>query len=307
MASLIFVTLAYPGRPLSRILLLLNSLRRFGGCWAASPFWVLHPQSLGSFTPDQLTRLEKLGGKALPFKADEEILRFPLGLKVQAAAAAEALAQGTADQLVWLDEDTLVLSSLEEFTLTREKVLAYRPVHHKLLGTAWGTAPDPFWELVYQRCGAAPAADFKMTTHVGEEIRPYFNAGCYAVKPGEGILGKWEQFFKSCYRDPDFARYYEEQGLYAVFMHQAVFTGVILAELKENALQALSPVINYPLHLHQDIPPALQAGRIDDLVTARYEDLLDKPGWQAGFNLSRELETWIEDQRVHNFLSGESS
>ena len=307
MLSSIFVTLAYPGKPLSRTSLLLSSLRKFGGSWGQSPLWVLHPQSRGSFSEDELARLEDLGAETVPFTTDEGILQFPLGTKVQAAAAAERLAEGKAEQLIWLDGDTLVLSPLDEFTLLPEKVLGYRPVHHKLLGTAWGEPLDQYWELVYRACGASPESDFPMTTHLGEKIRPYFNAGCYAIRPAKGILREWESVFKSHYREPAFRTYYEKDGLYAVFTHQAIFTGVVLANLTEADLQALSPAVNYPLHLHEKIPASLQTDRLDDLVTARYEDLLEKPGWQDDFSLSRELEDWVEVQRAAYFKPGEGS
>lgn len=305
MESSVCATLAFPGKPLARTLLLIKSLRKFGGSWAEIPVWILHPSSQGAFSGAELAQLQGMGGKTLAFEADEEILRFPLGTKVQAAAAAEAWMEGNADQLVWFDSDTLILSPLDEFALSGKKVLAYRPVHHQLLGIGWGAPLDSFWELIYQRCGASSEADFMMTTHVGEEIRPYFNAGCYAVRPEKGILRKWEEVFLSSYQEPALTAHYAQNGLYAVFAHQALLSGVLLANLKESELQALSPAVNYPLHLHHEIPPALRAGRIDDLVTVRYENLLDKADWQMGFSLSQELVSWIETQRTAYFRAGE--
>ena len=293
MQSLKFVTLAYPGRSISKTLLLLASLEKFGGELAENPVWVFFPEALGEFSEKETASLKGLGAKLLPCAADEELLKFPLGLKVQAAAAAEKLAVERSDLLAWLDEDTLILSPLEEFCLPEGKFLAFRPVHHKLLGTSWGEELDAFWQMVYRHCGASPESDFQMETHVGEIIRPYFNAGQFVVRPDRGILSHWWDTFQAYYRDAPYRPYYEKDPLFAIFMHQAIFTGTILGALDQEELQLLSPSINYPLHLHQEIPASRQARRVDDLVTVRYENVLFEPGWQEKYPFSGELAGWI--------------
>lgn len=293
MTSLTFVTPAYPGRPILRTALLIASLREFGGELAGSPIRVLFPENMGEFSGQEISLLNELDAMLSPYGADEELLKFPLGSKVQAAAAAERLCSGDTDLLAWLDEDTLILSQPVEYILAEGKALAYRPVHHKLLGISWGEEPDPFWELVYQHTGAVPEKDFQMFTHTGERIRPYYNAGSYAVRPGEGILGSWWKNFQSCYQSPDFKPFYERNPLYAVFMHQAVLTGTIQSVLSEAELQALGPSINYPLHLHEEIPDDLQARDIDDLVTVRYENIFEGRDWRDTLPFSEELAGWI--------------
>lgn len=296
MDPLIFMTLVYPDRPLARTLLLLASLRKFSGRMSAAPVWVLYPDSVGVFPETKAASLRDLGARLVPFKPAEGLLSFPLGGKVQAAAAAEELAQGQAELLVWLDEDTLVLNEPDEFLLPSQRVLGFRPVHHKLLGTSWGEELDDFWRLVYQHTGAAPERDFRMITHCGEQIRPYFNAGSFVVRPEIGLLKRWWDVFQSTYQAPVFQAYYEKDPLYAVFIHQAIWTGVILGSLERGELQRLSNWINYPLHLHQDIPEDLRAVRIDDLLTARYEDILAQPGWGEELPFSPELAGWIRSR-----------
>ena len=69
-----------------------------------------------------------------------------------------------------------------------------------------------------------------MKTHVdGNTIRPYFNAGHLAVRPEKRLLRKWSETFLELYKAPEFQRFYAD-GRYRIFMHQAVLSGVILAE-----------------------------------------------------------------------------
>jgi hypothetical protein len=302
MQSLTFGTLAYPGRSISKTLLLLASLRKFGGELAENPVWVLYPEELGEFSEKETASLKRLEAQLFSYAAADELLKFPLGAKVQAAAAAEKLAVERSDLLAWLDEDTLILSPPEEFYLLEGKSLAYRPVHHKLLGISWSEELDAFWQMVYRHCGASPESDFPMETHVGEIIRPYFNAGQFVVRPDRGILSHWWDTFQVYYRDASYRPYYEKDPLYAIFLHQAIFTGTILGALDQEELQPLSPSINYPLHMHREIPANRQARRVDDLVTVRYENVLFEPGWQEKYPFSGELAGWI-NSRLDQFVN----
>ena len=140
-----------------------------------------------------------------------------------------------------------------------------------------------------------------MVTHTGEEIRPYFNAGCYTTRPERGLLARWWGNFQSSYQASEFKAYYEGDRLYAIFMHQAVFTGTVMAEIGRGEMQALSPLINYPLHLHGEIPEDLRFRFIDDLVTARYENILEGSGWQEALPISDELVSWLSS-RLDQYL-----
>jgi len=291
-----FITLAYPGSSISSTLMMVASIRKFGETLADSPVRVLFPRSLGDFSEQECTRFAELCVETVPFDADEETLKFPFGAKVQAAAIAEQRAAEKTELLIWLDSDTIVITEPNEFMLPMDKAMGYRPVHHKLLGLAWGEQPDPFWTLIYQYCQVPVQKGFLMRTHVGEKICPYFNAGTFVVRPEKGILTRWWQVFQSSYRVSDFLFLYEKDSRYAIFMHQAVFTGVLLSMLEPTEMQELSPSINYPLHLHQDIPLNLRANHISDLVTVRYEKIFYEPGWQKKLPISDQLVGWIETQ-----------
>jgi hypothetical protein len=144
-----------------------------------------------------------------------------------------------------------------------------------------------------------------MTTHTGEKTRPYFNAGTFVVRPKQNLLTRWREVFNQQYHQPEFQVFYEADEVYATFMHQAIFTGVLLQNLEPTEMRELSPKINYPLHLHADIPATLRPGTINDLTTLRYENTFSNPGWQESFPIEEPLLSWLEAQSlVQNALAG---
>ena len=303
MHKLTFMNLTYPGRSVASTMMI-ASIRKFGGALADSPVWVFFPHSLGDFSEQERARFAALGVETIPIEINEKVQNFPFASKVQIAAFAEKMASGKTDLLTWLDSDTLVIAEPNEFLLPKDKTLGYRPVHHKLLGLSWDDEPDPFWALVYRHCQVPSQKIFPMLTHVDEKIRPYFNAGAFVVRPERGILSHWWQVFQSSYRKSDFLPFYEKDSRYAIFMHQAIFTGVLLRMLEQNEMQELSASINYPLHLHKSIPPDLRAEDIENLVTVRYENIFDELGWHEKFSISAELVEWIEAQLYDHRTAG---
>jgi hypothetical protein len=295
MESLIFVSLASSRAHARDVLLLAATLRRFGGELSNASLWMLFPAGAEKLAVHQLEALNQLNVRVVLFRLDERLRRFPFAAKVQAAAAAEREARKR-DLLVWMDRDTLVLNEPGAFRLPAGTTLGYRPVHHRLIGLAWDTPRDAFWQLIDAHCQVPHDRFFPMTTHAGEQIQPYFNAGSFVVRPDLGLLRAWWDRFQSACRLAALAPFLEQDPRYAIFLHQAIFTGVLLHTLKQTDMRALHPWINYPLHLHREVPPALRPSLVDDLVTARYEDIFDTPDWRDELPLSEELAAWLAAQ-----------
>jgi len=293
MQNLIYTTLAVPGKSELDTLLLVESLRTFGGELASNPTWVLVPAGLGPLSNDTQRKLAQLNTAVISFEIDPEWFKFPFAAKVAAAAFIESQASGQTERLVFMDRDTIMLREPAEFLIDPVISLGYRPVHHQLIGSTWGSALDAFWALIYEVCAVPEENLFPMLTHTGEQIRPYFNAGIFVTRLENGLLAQWQQVFLEWYRQPQFKAFYEQDQLYAIFMHQAIFTGVLLHHLKPAQVLEFSPRINYPLHLHDDIPLDQLPAAIDDLVTVRYEDIFDGPDWWEQFSISQPLKNWL--------------
>ena len=293
MQKLIFTTLALSGKSELDTLLMVKSIRTFGGDLAANPIWIMVPKKSGTLSTPVQEKLSHLNAKIIFFEVASEILNFPFATKIVAAAFAEDRANGHNKKLIFMDSDTLVLQEPTEFLIADDKSLGYRPVHHKLIGSAWNEELDSFWKLIYEVCDVSDENIFPMMTHTGEQIRPYFNAGMFILRPERGLLAQWKDVFLKWYRQPEFRTYYEKDQLYAIFIHQAIFTGVLLHNLKPDEMQELSPRINYPLHLHKDIPVKQRPITINELITTRYEGIFDEPGWQQ-LPIIEPLKSWLE-------------
>ncbi|MBN1667217.1 MAG: hypothetical protein JW862_09010 [Anaerolineales bacterium] len=296
MHPIIFTTLALPGKAALEVLLLAASLRQFGGQLADSPIWAGVPAGMDHFDPDTLARFETLKVEILPIPVPEQVLKFPFAAKVIIAAALERRAHQQGERFAFLDRDTLILQEPAEFLLPAKKQLGYRPVHHRLIGPAHDQPADSFWQLLYQACKVPPGHLFPMTTHIGEQIGPYFNAGVLVTRPQASLLQRWQTAFLNLYQQPEIAAYYQQDQRYAIFVHQAVLTAVLLATLEPDQMQAFTARVNYPLHLHRDVPSELRPARVGDLVTARYEDIFDQPGWQTGLPFDLDLVHWLQQQ-----------
>lgn len=247
------------------------SVRRFAGTLSECPLWVLVPQVEDEFSKTK--KLESLHVKVIPFKIDLNV-KFPFFRFVRAAAAAESLAINNTTFLAWMGLDTIIMKEPTHFLLDKDKAVGYRPVHHTLIGSLYEKPLDPFWELIYHKCHVSEDNIFSMRPHVDHNIiRPYVNAGHLIVRPEKGLLQRWWDYFKELYHDPSFKRYYEKNELYAIFIHQAILTGVILSSTKRQKLQKLPFTYNYPLHLYEESPPDLRPKNVNDLVTVRYEEL----------------------------------
>lgn len=293
-----FITMVIPGKAALKALMMANSLRTFGGEFNQSPVWFMVPAGKDLFCDSERQAMAGLDIHLHPFHAAAELLNFPFAAKIAAAAQAEAALHGSCECLAWLDLDTIVLRQPDELRLNPGKHLAYRPVHHKLIGPAWDEPLDAFWELVYRSCRVSQARQFPMFTHTGQKIRPYFNAGSFVTRPAGGLMAYWQETFQQLYQEPEFLGWYQASELYAIFIHQAIFSGVILQMFEADQLQALSPRINYPLHLHTEVPPAQRPTSLDELTTLRYENTFDSPTWRADFPILAPLQPWLQAQAL---------
>lgn len=286
-------TLATPRPGPGGTALLARSLRDFGGGLAGVPIVALDPGA----TTDAAARgcLASLGVEIVAFEVAPMLRRFPFAAKVAAAARAERVA--ATPLVAWLDPDTIVLREPSQFLIPDGVDLGYRPVHHRNIGSRWEEPPDGFWTLILTACRVPEQRIVPMTTHTGEQIRPYLNAGSFVVRRARRLLTGWDAAFAALSRDPRITPWYDRSDAYAVFLHQAVFTAVVLGELEPGEMVEMGPDVNYPLHLHDEIPPGLRPGSLDALTTVRTEDLLADERWPERVPLLAPLREWVESAR----------
>ncbi len=294
--DLILSTIVYPGTSAEiDVTLLFESIRKFAGALRSVTLWCLVPAYSKEITASFRNRLHGLDVEFITFDVEETALRFPFITDARAAALAEDRARTRADILVWLSANTLVLQEPGHFFIPENKHLAYRPVHHTLVGSPCDEPPDGFWKKIYRHCHVPDDHIFPMNTHVDNNIiRPYFNAGILVTRPDDGLLQFWCDTFLRVYRHNEFHKIYEHDKRYTIFMHQAVLSGVILSRYTREQLQELPPTYNYPLHLYDEDVTPNRPTTIDDLVTVRHEGFYKDPAWSVQMPAGRNLKTWLQ-------------
>ncbi|MHA1995261.1 MAG: hypothetical protein ACW97Z_12025 [Candidatus Hodarchaeales archaeon] len=278
-----------------RTLFLVASIREYAGNMSSSPIYIVVPKSDKKLPNDYVRHLLTMDAKVLAFTPDPDLGKFPFAGFVQAAATAEAFAKENDRVLAWLNLDTLILNPPTDFIIDQDMKLAYRPVHHTLIGSIYDKPIDPFWELVYKKCGVPKDSIFPMRTHIDDQVlRPYFNAGCLIIRPEEDLLHLWLTKFKEIYQHPKMLEYYEKDALYSIFIHQVILAGVILSSLKKEEMVELSFDYNYPLHLYSESETKYQPKDINELITVRYEEI---NVWEK-IPFQDPIKTWLTTQKL---------
>ena len=270
MEKLIFAWLS--GVDDARTPLLAASIREFAGSLSNCPIWVIFPRAETDIPDRMKQKLNSLDVEIISMVFDFEWKTFPFAGFVSAAAKFESMVERKAELLAWLTPDTLILDEPIDFILDTRKFLAYRPVHHTLIGSLFENEIDPFWEEIYTGCEVSLDDIFPMRTHVdGNVLRPYFNAGCLIIRPEREIFRMWWNRFLALYHKSELRKFYEKSRMYEIFVHQAILSGVILSALQQTELMELPFSYNYPLHLYSASSPDCRPESINELITVRYE------------------------------------
>jgi len=273
---------------------LADSIRSFAGAFSRAPIWYFTPEHGQQLSEAVRGKLLALDVSLPSFKIPSEVLRFPFAGYVSAAALAESMACGQTDFLAWLAVDTVVLQEPKDFLLQDDKNLGVRPVHHTLVGSRYDKPLDPFWALIYRYCRVPEDRVFAMTTVVDEaRIRPYFNAGLLVTRPRERLFKAWYDTFLKAYGEPSFQAFCRKDERYAIFLHQAILAGVVLATLTTSQIQELPPEYNYPLHLYTQDRTERRPLHLEELTTFRYEQLFKASEWMKKTPVREPLKQWL--------------
>jgi len=297
MHHIIFACHPTDSTDLAKALILAESIRSFAGDYAAQPVWFLIPEGKNRFSKSNLAKINSLDVGIQVFELNPQAEDFPFASKVVAAADAESRAAGLTRQLVWMDTPSLVVNPPDELLLSEDAKFGCRPVDHLLIGSPYDEPLDPFWKLVYLSCGVGEDDVFPMVTSADEiKIRPYPNAGMLVVRPERHLLRRWRETFLDLFQTPQFLDFYTEKRLYKIFIHQAVLAGIAISSLDRDEILELPYLVNYPLHMHEQYPPGLRPGRLNELITFRYERFFTKPDWQEMIQVDPPLRAWLDER-----------
>ena len=295
----IFAAYAESEEELKHIEYLADSLRTFGGRFSQAPVWAYLAESLAaSLGSDLSARLKALGVDLKTSGIPGDANWFYYAGKTFAAGDAETEAEGQAEILVWMDEDTIVLKEPSELALNDQVDFAYRPVMHNRSGSLASEPPSPFWSRVYELLNLDPDQLFSMVTPADRQtIRAYFNAGLLAVRPERGILRGWGDAFKKLYRDPTLASMCGEDVTWRIFLHQAALVGPVINRLDRSALHELPDSYNYPIFFKKTYGADEEFDDLTEVVTLRYDIYFKEPApnWYICLKGPAESIAWLKN------------
>jgi hypothetical protein len=278
------------GRLESEAVLLVESLRAFGGACAEAPVYAFAPRP--GLQPEAATveRLEGLDARVIdePLVA-ERFADEPTLNKIAVSAWAER--ELDHDTLVFTDTDSIFLGEPTEL-MEGDWVAAARPVDRRIAGSRGKGKNEPYWRKMYDELGVK-GRPFVHTAVGGQEIRAYWNSGLLAARRSAGLFGAWERAINKLY----------DAGLIPTrwpnFMDQLSWAAVIADH--HDAVRILSETYNYPLRHRASLTPESVELDLGDLVHMHYRLWFHMPASlekvNPPFDPSSDRYAWLE-QRV---------
>jgi hypothetical protein len=227
------------GRLEPEVVLMVRTLRAFGGRFANCPVLAIQPRSGPSIAHCTLRELDKLQVSYIkrPLRHRFDWLGF--ANKPQAAVIADELAR--TKHVAWLDADVLVCSeptALDDAQHDAHEVLAcveeLGPV-----SSGPGDRFEPFWQALAEGAGLPEGVPFTTAGPSGKRIRLQLNSGVFRFHRGSGFAQRYLELFEKLYAlcvmpkdDP------------TMFLHEQIIFSIAAASWR-GGLMALEPEYNF--------------------------------------------------------------
>ena len=269
-------------------LLLVRSIRRYGGRFRQTPVYAFQPRVGSAVTDHTSGLLRELGAVHVTERLNARFADYPIANKIFAAAWAETTLD--ADILVFLDSDTFFAREPTALTLPAGRDAAVRPVSRaRWASTGPGDPNEAYWLDLYRICGI-PARPMVRTAVEGVPVRAYFNSGLVAVRRVAGLFRQWQA---------DFLRLVAHEHLPSdrswQFMDQMALAAT-LGRVFDRVL-VLDPTYNYPLPARPRLPSELATLQLDDLVHVHYHSLFRDADalrrLSPPVDLERDVPSWL--------------
>ena len=227
------------GRLEPEVVLMVRTLRAFGGRFAQCPVLAIQPRAGPSIAGSTLRELNKLQVTYIkrPLRHRFDWLGF--ANKPWTAVIADEMAKTR--HLTWLDADVLVVrepSALDAPEFDTQEVLAcveeLGPV-----STGPGDRFEPFWQALADGAGLTEGVPFISAGPSGKRIRLQFNSGVFRFHRGSGFAQRYLELFEKLYAlrvmpkdDP------------TMFLHEQIIFSIAAASWR-GGFTALDPHYNF--------------------------------------------------------------
>jgi len=254
------------GRLEAEAVLLVESLRRWGGSAADAAVYAFAPRPAFHPAPATVARLEELGATYVDEPLVARFDQIPTFNKVSVSAWAER--ELDHDTLIFTDTDAVFLAEPAEL-LGGEWLAAARPVDRRIAGSRGKGKNEPFWRRMYAELGVE-SEPFVETTVGRVPIRAYWNSGLLAARRESGLFGAWERALERLF-DAGIVQLRRPQ-----FMDQLSWAGVT-ADVHDR-IRVLSAAYNYPLRHRGALDTKARGLDLADLVHLHYRLWFHMPG-----------------------------
>jgi len=288
----IFITMVRSPEELSRLTLLVKSIRAWGGRLARLPIIIF------SVNPIQVSckELEDDLTESIMLDIPDNLRRYYYGDKVFACARAEELFP-EAGTLIWIDPACLVVNPPIEYLLKEQNDCAVRPVHIKNVGLHANEPLDIFWKKIYEICSVKDTGSTVETFVDKSLIRAYYNTHAFAVNPAAYLFRQWLSLFEKLVQDSEYQQAACDDVLHKIFLHQAVLSALISVSCNEDSVRILPSEYNYPYNLQEKVPEDRKALAFNDLVTIAYENRSLDPDKIEDIDIREPLKGWLREPK----------
>ena len=286
-----FVICTEPGFE-TKSVLLVRSIRRFGGCLSSAPVYSFSPREGQAVSEWALSELSRLGVHHSPAVLNEQY--SDLGVYNKPFVCAHSERQLDSEILIFLDSDQVIFNEPDALLISRDVIAALRPVHRVNIGVnaLYGGQDQDYWREMYRLCGVSTLSVVR-TTVADAQILAYFNSGMISTRPEDGVWGCWARNFERVMR----------AGLTPTdpfFIEQSVYSATISSMKKTVTL--LPSRYNYPLPAHHALIDHKRIRDFEEVVSIHYHRAFDGGNWfpflshLPSFNKSSARYEWL----VHN-------
>lgn len=214
------------------------------------------------------------------YDVNQDFYSFPFYDKIQAGAICE---QSHAQPFLWVDVDSVFFHiSPKDFQLP----ICINPVDKKNIGIKADDPISDFWTYILKDIGLSKN-DYKrtkVTTTISKEfIYPYYNIGMVYLDPSLLIFSNTLKVMKKLLNTPEFQTMLMDNPLNQIFLHQAVFSALVIKFLPSKKISYLKEGYNMPMHLLDEEINTLKERKFFSIRYDTYfhdhkwPDTLDKP------------------------------
>ncbi len=269
-----FYTCIESGRLEPEVVLMVRTLRAFGGRFANCPMLAIQPRAGPDIDKSTRRALDELQvtyvRKPVPHRFDW------LGFTCKPLAAEIADAMATTGNVAWLDGDVLVVrepSALDAGENEDAEVLGcveeLGPV-----STGPGDRFEPFWAALAQGAGL-DEVPFVSAGPSGKRMRLQFNSGVFRFRRGSGFAQRYREYF-----DKLLALRVVPKDDPSIFLHEQIIFSVAAASWP-GRFKLLDP--NYNFHAEPMYETLYSPQRYGDAVLLHWHGSLRMPEFSGIF------------------------